>query len=478
MVAAADVLFPAHKTLHEPSLAVGNRSASVGGKTLHPLRGLVEHGPYSASALGTFAKKIRVALISPADEISRVRGLFRELTEVHRPRERRDYLIDFPGFNEVFGVQVVPAHDRAHVVLPSDLDDRVASSGSPHGVLAEAMTEALSAAAAIRMDFDVVAVRLPDRWARGFVASGSETFDLHDYIKADAASRGIATQLLRDRAFDYFDRCSVAWRLGIALYVKAGGVPWKLADFEPDTAFFGIGYSLGSGAEGNRFVRCCSQVFEATGTGLEFVAFEVDETELAGISHDNPFFTRDQMRTVMARSLQLYQTQHAGRLPRRVVVHKTTPFKPSEIEGSFDALGQVGDVDLLHVQRDVRWRAVRGIGQGKPDRWPCHRGTLVFLSQTELLLWTQGNAPSVSARGNYFKEGRGIPAPLMVTRYAGHEPAERVASELLGLTKMDWNNDGLYDRLPVTIDYARKLARTIRRIPRIHPGPHPFRLFM
>jgi hypothetical protein len=43
---------------------------------------------------------------------------------------------------------------------------------------------------------------------------------------------------------------------------------------------------------------------------------------------------------------------------------------------------------------------------------------------------------------------------------------------------MDWNNDALYDRLPVTTEYARKLARTIKRIPKIHAGPHPFRLFM
>jgi hypothetical protein len=34
------------------------------------------------------------------------------------------------------------------------------------------------------------------------------------------------------------------------------------------------------------------------------------------------------------------------------------------------------------------------------------------------------------------------------------------SAELLGLTKMDWNNDALYDRLPVTTEYARKLART------------------
>lgn len=473
-----NVVFPAHKVISEPSLLMGSRGDGSRGKSLHPLRGLLDHGPYSKASLGAFSKKIRVALIAPESEVTKTRSLFGELTQAHRPRERRDYLVDFPGFRSVFDVDLMPADSRAHVTLPQDLDQRVASSKMPHRVLAEALTGALSALARNRSDFDVVAIRLPERWAAGFEASNGETFDLHDFLKADAASRGMASQLLRDDAFDYFDRCSVAWRLGIAIYVKAGGVPWKLADAEPETAFFGIGYSVRDGEQGKRFVRCCSQVFEADGTGLEFVAFEVTESDVADVAGDNPFLTRDQMRTVMSRSLQLYQNQHSGRIPRRVVVHKTTPFRRGEIEGCFDALPKVQDVELLHVQRRVSWRGIRGVQEGKADSWPCHRGTVIYLGKTELLLWTQGNAPSVAARGNYFKEGKGIPSPLLLTRYAGHGPAEQLSGELLGLTKMDWNNDFLYDRMPVTIEYARKLARTIKRIPKIHAGPHPFRLFM
>jgi hypothetical protein len=473
-----NVLFPGHRVINEPSLMMGRRASSGHGKSLHPLRGLVEHGPYSKAALGPFSKKIRVALIAPEREMDQTRSLFRELTVAHRPTERRDYLVDYPGFRQVFDVDLVPAESGVHIILSDDLDDRLSSAKAPHRVLAEDLAGALSALARNRSQFDVVAIRLPGRWSLGFESKNGERFDLHDFLKADAASRGIASQVLGDDAFTYRDRCSVAWRLGIALYVKAGGVPWKLADADAETAFFGLGYSLRRTDSDQRFVRCCSQVFEADGTGLEFVAFEVLERDAAGMRGDNPFLTRDQMRTVIGRSLRLYQNQHSGRLPRRVVVHKTTPFKGPEIEGSFDSLSGVRDVELLHVQQDVSWRGVRGVQQGKADSWPCHRGTLIFLGQTEALLWTQGNAPSVAARGNYFKEGKGIPSPLLLTRYAGHGSAEHLGSELLGLTKMDWNNDSLYDRLPVTIEYARKLARTIKRVPKIHAGPHPFRLFM
>ena len=43
---------------------------------------------------------------------------------------------------------------------------------------------------------------------------------------------------------------------------------------------------------------------------------------------------------------------------------------------------------------------------------------------------------------------------------------------------MDWNNDGLYNRLPVTLSYASVLARCAKRMPRISPKPYELRYFM
>ncbi len=54
----------------------------------------------------------------------------------------------------------------------------------------------------------------------------------------------------------------------------------------------------------------------------------------------------------------------------------------------------------------------------------------------------------------------------------------RILSDVLGLTKMNWDNDGLYDRLPVTLYYAQVLAKTVRRMPQIESRPYQFRYFM
>ena len=465
---------PAFRELAEPQLAFGDRHHHR-GIDAHPLRGLADHGPYSGSLLASFLDTMRLAIVAPPDELGIARRVVDELRARHRPSERPDYLVDYPGFRAIFDVDIGVAGPEANVAFPGDLDARLRTAADPRHALVEAIEAAVATAARNRAAFDVLVIRLPARWSPWF--RGPDDFDLRHSLKAAAARHGIATQIILDDALSYPDRCSVAWRLGIALYTKAGGIPWKLAETRPGTAYVGIGYALRT-AQSKRFVRCVAHVFDDRGAGLEFVGYTTAEQDGTRLDGDSPYLNRRQMHAVLARAVQLYQTQHRGTLPRRVVVHKTTPFTPLETEGAFDALGRVPDVELLQVQHDTPWRGVRGTGQGQPDSWPVLRGTLITLSDRDLLLWTQGNAPAVARRGNYYKEGRGVPHPVLLSRFAGHSRAEEVASEVLALSKMDWNNDALYNHLPVTIAYAQDLAQTLRRFPSLASGPLPVRHFM
>ena len=79
---------------------------------------------------------------------------------------------------------------------------------------------------------------------------------------------------------------------------------------------------------------------------------------------------------------------------------------------------------------------------------------------------------------HFYKEGKGIPSPLLLTRFAGHGSWDENSRAILALSKMNWNNDGLYDRLPVTMSYASILARTLKRMPQLTPQAYQFRLFM
>lgn len=472
---------PGHGWLPEPVLRF--HPERVADATPHPLDGLLSFGPYGRATVNRVLDPIRVGVVAPAGGVVSMDGLLRELERPHRPRERPHYLREFPGFSKVFGVRLVAAPD-AQIELGAAFNDKIAASEAPHVLLADRMTKVLQHLAVRRDTFDVLLVYLPDRWRAGFWGPEGDDFDLHDYIKAVAALLDIPTQVINeDGSLAYHCRCSVAWRLGIALYCKAGGIPWRLAADDPGVAYVGISYALRRGADGRtQFVTCCSQVFDADGTGLECLAYSPDD--VAAMEGDNPYLSREDMRRVMARTLGLYQRRHAGGVPRRVVVHKTTEFKEAEVDGCFDALRASEGIELVQVQQDTPWQGIAvgpprpGGKRGVPGGYPVERGSYLPLGGRDVLLWTQGDAPTAVGGRHFYKEGKGIPAPLHLRRFAGHGGWETACADVLGLTKMNWNHDGLYDRLPVTLGFADTLADVVKRMDRLGSRAFPIRLFM
>ena len=145
-----------------------------------------------------------------------------------------------------------------------------------------------------------------------------------------------------------------------------------------------------------------------------------------------------------------------------------------------EALRVCEAVDLVQVVEHVDWRGVRidgqGRGRGSPAAFPVPRGTVLPVGDREALLWNHGDA-GVTAR-SYFQGSRSTPRPLRLVRHAGHGSWDDTAQAILGLSKMNWNNDALYDQLPVTMSYAKVLSRVMKRIPQLRRTPYQFRFFM
>jgi hypothetical protein len=464
-----------HVRLAEPLLLFHPDRPS--DRDIHPLRGLAKFGPYSSALTPS---PIRVATLSPSGESRRLYDFLKELNRSAKPVERSDYLPEWTSFNSVFQTKLVPASENCRVELDANLDGEMRDDAAPALLLAERIIRAIQLFDANRAEFDVLFIYLPQRWAPGFY--GEDDFNLHHQIKAFTAARRIPVQIVReDRALSYRCRASVMWRIGLALYAKAGGVPWKLADVDPETAYIGISYALRPiKSDLPRFVTCCSQVFDADGAGLEFVAYDTSDVN---VQRDNPFLSHTEMFRVITRSLDLYRRRHAGRSPARVMVHKSTEFKPEEMDGCFEALKHIEAVDLVQVVEDNGWQAARweqdrnDSSKSQADGYPVKRGTLLGLSGKDSLLWMHGAVDGFGKRP-YFQGGKGTPRPLRLVRHAGHGSWDDTAQAALALSKMNWNNDGLYDPLPVTMSYAKTLAQVIKRMPSMGKGTYQFRFFM
>jgi hypothetical protein len=458
-------LLPPHSVLNEPlvTFAPGPNPPT----SQHPLIGLQDNGHYAAPP-----SKIRVATITATGDRQLLYNFLGSLRNPYEPGDRRSYVPRYGGFEAIHRAELLPA-TSCHVDIKDPGDD-------PHEDLVQAVEAAIDRLRASRDDWDVIAFLLPSRWEH-LRTSPDGKYELHDRIKAYAAPRGCPVQMLRQSsALAFKFPCSLAWRLSIALAFKAGAIPWHVRPTtDRDTAYVGLAYAIRGGSR-NDFVTCCSQVFDAEGGGLEFVAYNVGaERDL-----DNPHLTQDEMRAVMARSARLYQQRRAGRMPQRVVLHKTTAWRDEEVDGCLEAWSAATEVECLRIQARTPWRGAvlnRGTGDAAntPHNWPVERGTFQHLSDRSALLWVSGVSARMSlSGGRYNPNVKGIPEPCLVTRYAGSGSLELAAADVLALSKLNWNNDAPYDFVPATISTSSQLAKVIGRVPDLPDSNYEYRLFM
>jgi hypothetical protein len=464
---------PASTILAEPKLLFASGRTHV-----HPLRGLVRFGPYGSDL--TYPRAVRLAFFAPKEGMPKLDSLVRELQGSVAARDAANYYVEYPGFDVAFRIALVPPSETLRVTAPDSCAERAAASDGAG--LAKAVGDSFAALVADRRSYDVVFIYLPTSWERAFKAEG---FDLHHTLKAQLAPLGVCFQIVKEITAQR-DRAQVMWGISVALYAKAGGIPWKLADHGRDEAYIGLSYALKQQRDGTEYTTCCSQVFDPDGTGFEFVAF--DTREFTTDRRGNPFLSYSEMQAVLSKSLRLYQDGHRGCIPRKIYVHKSSAFTQDEVLGAHDAFGGRTELELVQIIRKtnwygLKWEAPDSQKRPAPARYPIDRGLYLPLTPNECLLWTQGSVVGVNPkapRQPVFKDAalKPLPHPILLRRFSGDGGWHDTCQSVLSLTKVDWNNNTLYKSLPATLVYSSLFAEVVKNAPQIVDQVYDYRYFM
>lgn len=467
-------------TFDEPALIFAPRHGGAEVRDPHPIRGLVQNRPYDhvLTAKG-LASEIRLGVVCPRTDSALFADYLSRLHQTLQPDSKQEYLLPYPGFEKVFGaVLEIPDPKGAWYGVTEPASGTNVREGALQ--LRRQLQQAIDALIGTCAP-TVVVIYIPSRWRpwEKYDLDG-EVFDLHDFIKAYCVLKGVATQLIREETISKRYQCEIAWWLGLSLYVKAMRTPWVLDGLDNETAFVGLGFSLDlRGERGKHVLLGCSHIYNSDGIGL---AFRLNKIEDGFERRGNPFMSRPDARRMGEQIRQLFWDTHQ-RVPSRVVLHKKTPFQREERDGLLEGLHGVGHVDMLEIHVDPMVRCVAlkptGSGQFREDGYPVRRGAAVVIERNRALLWVHGTVDPVTPGPKPYYQGKSrIPAPLVVRRHHGSTGLDVLASEILGLSKMNWNTFDMYTKLPATIESSNRIARIGALLERTNPNAYDYRLFI
>jgi hypothetical protein len=259
------------------------------------------------------------------------------------------------------------------------------------------------------------------------------------------------------------DEGTRAWNIHTAMYYKACGVPWRLLREAAELTTCFVGISFYRTLDKARLLTSVAQVFNERGEGV------IVKGAQAQLQKDDktPHLSEFDAHALLRKAIEVYRLEHRTS-PARVVIHKTSRVVPEEASG-FDAAAKehrIDVVELLAVRRSLT-RVFRA------GTYPPLRGTFVQLQDNRGLLYLKGSV-------NFFETYPGlyVPRALEFTTFRAETPVQQLATEMLSLSKLNWNNTQFDGGEPITVRAARRVGDILKCIPEGGSVQPTFRFFI
>lgn len=480
----------ATKCIPEPDLEFGD-----GGLFIDPRVGLMRHGPLQPKP----GDVVRIGVIGTTETVEGFAGyLERAMTGIEGANPKLGNLHPgFPGLgndnpfrckfeiaeggvatilaSDVKTIQGIRKHDEAVRAGVDLLIERVRTllegSSRPEVIVAalpKALIEKVVNASGVAPDDNSDEIEEDE--------TGPTELNFRDLFKARALSLAVPTQIAWPSVWDdafklpnklkstdrkVQDPATRAWNILNAIFYKAGKVPWRLPKSgEWTTSYLGIGFYRD--LDGHRLWTSTAQMFDERGKGLILRGSRA-RTDRPG---KHPYLTREDAYDLVKKSLDAYHGHHRT-MPARLVVMKTSRFEKGEAEGFAEAIAEmrVAISDMVWISEGSHVSLLR------EGDYPPLRGSFVEIGRNGLL-YTRGSVPYY---GTF--PGIRVPTPLQLRPYECETPLASLASEMMALTKLNWNSTQLDQKLPIPIRAAKEVGRVLKHVSYADRDQSDFRFY-
>ncbi|MCE9652100.1 MAG: hypothetical protein K8Q89_03450 [Nitrosarchaeum sp.] len=290
-------------------------------------------------------------------------------------------------------------------------------------------------------------------------------------LKAGSMSFGMPTQIVwpsttkpkkENEKQDRQDPATIAWNFSVALHYKGSGFPWTMTRMKQGTCYVGITFFKDLTDDENRMRTSMAQVFTYTGEGL---VIRGDRFEWNTFQDRSPHLDEKGAEELLKKAIELY-TNRIGQSPLRVVVHKSSKYWDDEKKGFENALKEIKMHDLVAIgERDIRFF--------RYGQFPPLRGTVIQLGKTNYLLYTRGFTPYLRTY-----PGAHVPLPLDILEHHGDSPRDVILTEILALSKMNWNSAEFSLAKPITLLFSKRVGEIMASLPDSMNPRHEYLYYM
>lgn len=455
----------------EPSLIFNK-----GGTAKTPCIGLLKHGPRRFPYYDDDFYRIKLGIIGTSKSISIVRRMLEDMKSPLIPKEVKPWRVYFPGLYKDSPLKFSIETDRAWTqeITYDDLNEfnEIEPINEKIRYILRTIENKIRIISNKETPPEVILICIPKEVEDG-VAKGNlkkpliktDTGDFHNLIKVYSIKYGIPTQIVRWSTLiqeGTQDKATIFWNLSIGLLYKAQkGHPWKLAKLEENTCYVGISFFKEIENRETYLRTSMAQVFLETGESFILRGDKFEPLKLK--NSKSPHMAQEDAEKLIEKVISHYK-EIKGQEPFRIVLHKSSNYFDEEYKGFINGCKNIKYKDFLTIQDNTAIRLFR------PSTFPVMRGTLANINYSDdYYLFTTGFVQSLTTYPGY-----SIPRPLLVRCKTNDTQIEILCEEILALTKLDWNNTFVYQKMPATLSVSRKVGHILAEseAKKIQVDPH------